>query len=76
MKYTYNNLLIARNIKLLRKNRNESVLSISNYLGISEADYLQIELGYSVILVEHLMKISCYYNIKIDSLIKSEDILH
>lgn len=76
MKYTSNQILIARNIRLLRIRKLESIFSIANFLGFTEVDYIQFELGYRDIQIEQLIMIADYYNVSIDFLLMSDDVIH
>ena len=72
MKYNYE--LNYKRIKMLRLKRKLTQTSIAKLLNISQPTYSKIERLKTNITIEHLNKLSNYYNVSLDYLLNLSDI--
>ncbi len=72
MKYNYE--LNYKRIKMLRLKRKLTQKSIAKLLNISQPTYSKIERSKTNITIEHLNRLSNYYNVSLDYLLNLSDI--
>lgn len=70
---SYNYELDFSRIKDIRIKRNLSQKEIANYLNINQSTYSKFELNKATIPIELLNKLSNYYNVSLDYLLKITD---
>lgn len=62
-------------IKDLREDKDLKQIVIANYLGIKQNSYSQIENGTNNLQIDHLIKLSEFYNVSVDYLLGLTDIM-
>lgn len=60
-------------IKDLREDKDIKQIVIANYLGLKQNSYSQIEKGINNLQVDHLIKLSEFYNVSVDYLLGLTD---
>ena len=65
-------IFLASNIKLLRKRRKRTQDDVATVIGIKRVTYTGIELGNSFPSIEVLLKLSDYFGISVDSLLRTD----